>query len=97
MNTIVENLTGMDKLTDQVLASDFLISAKTGVKSYAIALTESSTPEVRETLQHQLQEAITLHGKITDYMINKGWYHPYNPMEQINLDMKYSNTALNQA
>jgi similar to spore coat protein len=36
-----------------------------------------------------------LHEKITGYMMNKGWYHPYNVDEQIKLDMQSSQTALN--
>ncbi|KAF6598992.1 spore coat protein, partial [Paenibacillus sp. EKM208P] len=43
MNSIVQNMTGMGGMTDQVIASDLLISAKSGIKSYAIALTESTS------------------------------------------------------
>ncbi len=38
MNSVIEKLMGVDVLTDQVIASDLLISAKSGVKDYAFAL-----------------------------------------------------------
>ncbi|PZE21679.1 spore coat protein [Paenibacillus xerothermodurans] len=95
MNT-VENKTAMQPLTDQVLATDLLFAAKTGIKSYALALSEAATPEVRQVLHDQLEETIAMHGRVTSYMMNKGWYHPYNANEQIMTDMKYAQSALNQ-
>jgi similar to spore coat protein len=95
MNTLVENLAGMNVLTDQVIASDFLIGAKSAVKNYAVALTETATPEVRTILRKQLEQALQTHEQITNYMMNKGWYHPYNVSEQLQLDMKNAQTALN--
>ena len=35
------------KLTDQVIANDMLIAAKSGVKTYASAVVESATPAVK--------------------------------------------------
>jgi similar to spore coat protein len=95
MNTIVENLTGMNTLTDQVIATDLLIAAKAGVKNYAIALTETASEDVRTTLVKQLNEAITHHTRISNYMIQKGFYHPHNVSEQIRLDMDNAQKALN--
>jgi similar to spore coat protein len=95
MNTIIEHLTGMNTLTDQVVATDFLLAAKTGIKTYALALTESATPEVKTVLRQHLSEAIATHEKITNYMMQKGYYHPYNVSEQIQLDVANIQTALN--
>lgn len=95
MNTVVENLTGMNTLTDQVIATDFLISAKSGIKNCAIALTETASPEVRTILRNQLNDAIATHEKVVNYMMKKGWYHPYNVGEQMRLDMENAKTALN--
>ncbi len=50
MNSIIENMTGMNGMTDQVIASDLLIAAKSGIKNYALALTESTSSEVRNVL-----------------------------------------------
>lgn len=97
MNTIIEKLTGMDKLTDQVIATDFLIAAKSGVRNYCIALTETASDEVRQALRKQLNDAIGTHEMIINYMIKNNYYHVYNLDEQINLDINTSNTALNLA
>jgi similar to spore coat protein len=93
MNSIIESLMGMDTLTDEIIASDMLIAAKTGIKMYAFAITEAATPEVRDTMHRQLQDAIAIHGEITQYMVSKGLYHPYNAGEQIQLDMQVAGTA----
>ncbi|MCR2807098.1 spore coat protein [Paenibacillus soyae] len=94
MNTIIENLTGMNVLTDQVIAMDFLIAAKSGVRNYAAAVTEAGTPEVKAILIKQLDEAIDTHEQILAYMIDNGLYHPWNPQEQARLNLQNIDTAL---
>ena len=94
MNTIVENLTGMNVMTDQVIAQDLLIAAKSGIKNYALAITETATPEIRSVLQAQLQDAISFHAQLTDYMVQKGWYKAFDVQEQINLVKQNAQTAL---
>jgi similar to spore coat protein len=94
MNTILEHLTGMNKLTDQVIAMDFLMAAKSGIRNYAMAVTESGTPEVKATLTKHLDESIAQHGQITAYMMERGMYHPWNPQEQIQLDLQNIQAAL---
>jgi similar to spore coat protein len=94
VNPIIERLTGIDVMTDQVIAMDYLITAKTGVRNYAIALTETATPEIKAALYKQLQEAIGCHEQITNYMLQRGFYHPYDVNEQIQLDIKNIQTAL---
>lgn len=95
MNTIIESLTGMNTLTDQVVAMDLLIAAKSGVRNYAMAVTETVTPEIKETLTQHLDEAIDMHERILRYMMERGWYHPWDEMEQMRLDLKNIETALN--
>lgn len=95
MNPIIEKLIGMDVLTDQVVAMDLLISAKSGVRNYAMAVTESGTPEIKEVLIRHLEEALDLHERISNYMMEKGWYHAWNTSEQIDLNLTNIDTALN--
>jgi similar to spore coat protein len=95
MNEIIQNITGMGGMTDQVIATDLLISAKTGIKNYAAALSETTTPELRESLRNQLNMAIDAHQNITDYMVSKGYYHPSDMSEQLAVDMRTTQTALN--
>lgn len=95
MNAILEGITGMDKMNDQVIATDFLIAAKAGIKNYSIALSETASPQVRDVLRRHLDDAINMHEKITNYMMENGYYHAYNPQEQFRVDMKAADTALN--
>ncbi len=74
MNRIIENLTGMNMLTDQVIAADFLISAKSGIKMYSLALTETATPEIKTVLRKHLEEAVETHEQITAYMMQRGFF-----------------------
>lgn len=94
MNPIIESLTGMDKMSDQVIATDFLISAKNGVINYTMALTEAATPEIRAVLRKQLNEAIATHEVIANYMMKNGYYHVYNPQEQFKVDIQTTDMAL---
>lgn len=97
MNTLLEQFTGMDKMTDQVIASDFLLASKAGLTNYAVALTEATTPELRQMLKRQLNDAITTHETITNYMVKNGYYQPYNLQQQFNIDIQAANTALGLA
>lgn len=94
MNNFVETLMGVDTLTDQVIAMDLLMSAKSGIKMYSVAATEAATPAVRATFEQHLYEAIDTHEKVFAYMLQKGWYHPYNLQEQLQFDRKNIETAL---
>jgi similar to spore coat protein len=94
MNSLIERLMGVNTLTDQVVAMDLLMSAKTAIKLYAVAATESATPELRTTFEKHLYEAIELHGLVTAYAMQKGFYHPYNVAEQLQLDQRNAQTAV---
>ncbi|MPW24775.1 spore coat protein [Alkalibaculum sp. M08DMB] len=97
MNTLIENITGLKKLNDQVIATDFLIAAKSVVINYSIAITEAYNPEVRLVLKNQLKDVIATHEVISDYMIKKGYYHAYDLKEQYKVDMKVTETTLKLA
>jgi similar to spore coat protein len=97
MNALVENMTGMNTMTDQVIAYDLLNSAKAGVKNYATAVTEAATPEVRAILRKQLDEAISTHEQVSNYLMKKGWYNAYDFKAQLQIDMQAAQTALNLA
>ncbi|ETI67791.1 spore coat protein [Neobacillus vireti] len=97
MNQLIQNLMGMGGMTDQVIATDFLISAKAGVHNYAVAITETATPELKAALRAQLNDAIATHERITNYMIANGYYHPHDLSEQLEDDLTVSGTALDLA
>lgn len=82
------------ELADTTFAMDFLLRAKEGVRNTAVALTESASPEVRELLRNQLMQGISMHQEITELMINKKWFHPYELSEQYKLDQLSANNTL---
>lgn len=94
MNPIIERIMGLDKLTDEMVAMDFLISAKTGVRNYAMAVTECATPEIKLILTKHLEEAIDTHERIIGYMMERGFYKPHEMNEQIKRDLTNIQTAL---
>lgn len=95
MANVIQNIAGMGNMTDQVIASDFLLAVKSGIKDYAKALSETASPQVRDTLRRHLDVAIGTHEKLINYMMDKGYYHAYNPQEQIKLDMKAAEKVIN--
>lgn len=95
MNAIMENITGLNKLSDQVIATDLLVSSKSAVRNYSIALTETTSQEVRTVLRKQLADAIAAHETIFNYMMKKGYYNAYDLQEQYKVDMQTTETALN--
>ncbi len=97
MNNFMKNVAGMGGMTDQVIATDFLVSAKSGVIHTSMALTEAATPALRAALREQLHAAIDTHEKISSYMMAKGYYHPNELSEQLQVDMKASENAINLA
>lgn len=94
MAGLLQNMAGLGDMTEQVIATDFLLASKTAIKNYATAISETATPEVRDTLRKQMNDAINTHEKITNYMMQKGYYHAYNPTEQMSVDQKASDTVM---
>ncbi len=85
---------GMPKMADASFAMDFLLSVKTGIRYYSVALTETANPELRQALYRQMEQGIDLHQEITDLMISKGWLYPNDVEKQIELDLKSADMAL---
>ncbi len=59
-----------------------------------MAATEAGTPEVKAILTRHLEEAIDMHEQISRYMMEKGWYHPWNTDEQVRFNLQNIDTAL---
>lgn len=91
---ILQNLAGLKDMTEQVIATDFLLNLKASIKDYSIALSETRTPEVREILRRHLMTAVDTHENILSFLVSKGYYHVHDPKEQIKVDMKTADTAL---
>ena len=95
MTTKTEKLNNLKSIiNDQTIATDLLLSSKNGVRSLAVAITETATPEVKKVLKKELETAIDLHDKIAQYMIEKEMYHAYDLKEQVSQDLKNAEEAL---
>jgi spore coat protein CotF len=89
------NSLNMPEMADMTFAMDFLIRAKEGVRNLSIALTETASPDVRVLLRNHLMQGIVLHQEITELMIRKKWFHPYELNEQYQLDqLSAKNTVM---
>lgn len=96
MANLIQNMAGLGDITEQVVAADIMLAAKSGIKNYAAALSETATPHLRSILKSQLNDAINIHEKITNYMLDKGYYDAYNPTDQIQADVSTAETILNK-
>jgi len=94
MANMIQNMAGMADMTEQVIATDFLIASKSAIKNYAAALAETTTPEVTNALHRQLDDAINSHGRISTYMMNKGYYNAFDPQAQMSMDRNASDSVL---
>ncbi|GAA3729201.1 hypothetical protein GCM10022378_17270 [Salinicoccus jeotgali] len=73
---------------DELIVHEMLVSSKSAVRAYSVALTETISPEVRDVLRRQLTQAINQHSRIADYMVEIGAYHPYDLKKQVKQDKK---------
>ena len=74
------------RLTDQIIAFDLLSDATAGVKLYAVAITEATTPAIRNVLKKQLDQAIAFQEQAGAYIAERGWYNAYDAGEQLKTD-----------
>ncbi|WP_202081581.1 spore coat protein [Caldalkalibacillus salinus] len=75
-------------------AGDLLALAKTLVRNYAIAITETATPQLREVLTKQLLGAIQLHEQAFLYMCERSYYPAYDLEALLANDVKNATMAL---
>lgn len=85
---------GMPGQVDSAIALEFLITVKTGIRNYAIALTETTSPTLRKVLKNQLKSAIRLQTDVYQLMMEKNWFFPYDLPKQFELDLKSSELAV---
>ncbi|KKI90614.1 spore coat protein [Bacillus sp. SA1-12] len=75
-------------------AGDLLAFSKAAVRNYAVAITETATPELRNVLAKQLQLAVVCHARIYNYMYERGFYPSYNLKKLLKNDITMANKAL---
>jgi spore coat protein F len=75
-------------------AGHLLGVAKTLVKMYAAAITETASPEVRSVFHRHLNIVISWHTKIFNFMNSHGSYPAYNLQQLLENDTKNVQNAL---
>lgn len=77
-----------NQLTEKDIALDLLTSSKTTITTLAKTLTETTNPQLRETLKNQLTACINSHYRLSDISISKGWYNAHeDPSKQLEQDL----------
>ncbi|MGO4276821.1 spore coat protein, partial [Paenibacillus sp. TAF58] len=87
----------MPEMADMTFAMDFLVRVKEGVRNTAIALTETASEGARAILRSQLHQGIALHQEVSELMMRKKWFHPYELNEQYKLDQLGAINAVQMA
>ncbi|GER70668.1 spore coat protein F [Weizmannia acidilactici] len=75
-------------------AGELLSASKSAVRNYAIAITETATPALRNVLIRHLNSAIDWHARVFNYMHEHGMYQAYNLSQLLNNDVRNANRAL---
>ena len=75
-------------------AGDLLALAKTAVRSYAIAITETATPALRQVLLKQMVASVHWHEMVYNYMYSRGLYPSYNLNQLLEGDLRNVHQAL---
>jgi similar to spore coat protein len=79
---------------DQIIATELLMGAKSAVRNYAYALTETASSEVKNVLKKHLNSAIEFHDGVANYMMNKGYYVPHDVNQQIQMDIQNAQAVI---
>ncbi len=94
MTNIIQDVAGVEFMTEKDIVTELLLTTKNALSKYCSAISETTTSKVRETLKKHLNQIIDSHGQITDYAIERGYYHPFDPPEQFKDDLKEAYMAL---
>ncbi|SEI14280.1 spore coat protein F [Halobacillus karajensis] len=75
-------------------SGDLLALFKTGIRNYAIAISETATPSLRNVLQQHLNRTIQMHADVYSFMYQRGYYPSYNLTELLENDQDLAKQAL---
>ncbi len=91
---LIQSLTGLGMLTEQVIAADCLQDTGDAAVCWARALTEATTPAVRLLLRQQLDATLTAQERLLNYTLGKGYCNPVSPQEQLRMDMQAADRTM---
>lgn len=75
-------------------ARKLLIFTKTAVRNYAAVVTETATPSLHEMFQRHLQNAIKLHTRVFNFMMERNYYPAYHLDQLLADDLRNVKAAL---
>jgi spore coat protein F len=67
---------------------------KSATRNYAAVITETATPSLREMFQRHLLNAIRMHGKVFNFMLERNYYPAYHIDRLLAGDLKNAKAAL---
>ncbi|MGN1400805.1 MAG: spore coat protein [Bacillus sp. (in: firmicutes)] len=82
-------------VNDKLNVGQLLMGAKSNVRNYAAAITETATPQLRKVLKKHLNGNVDLHEKVFNYMYKKGLYPAYDLETLLKNDQANAQKALN--
>ncbi|WP_097027663.1 spore coat protein [Clostridium peptidivorans] len=89
-------MTQNNTLKEKDIALDLLASSKGTIATLAKVLTETTNPQLRDTLKSELNNCINSHYRLSDMAINKGWYNAYeNPEQQLQQELQQGLSGAN--
>ncbi|AIF65317.1 spore coat protein [Terribacillus saccharophilus] len=94
MDKLIQILGSAREITDQVIATDLLVTVKTGIINTAKAINETSNDQLRNDLKSKLHEHIEQHERVFSYMMEHGYYSPQTPAKQIHVLNETAETVL---
>jgi spore coat protein F len=80
---------------DRIYAIDLVLTAKIALKNTAIALSETSTPYIREALLKQFHQNLMAHAAAFQYTLSHGLTPTYRPENLVQMDFQHALMALN--
>lgn len=89
----IKNSDGMPAMVDSTIALSFMLNVKSGIRNCAIALTEIEDQEARDAIKGMLNRGIDMHTQISELMMTKGWFYPYEVKEQFGIDQMAAQAA----
>ncbi|CAM2884681.1 spore coat protein [Paenibacillus sediminis] len=96
MNPIVESLMGMKLLSDEVIASDLLLTLEHRTYSLEAAIAAVASADLKSWLELQIKDIKSFQETIKHYQEQKGWIQPRLTKELLDRDLKQAAKALKQ-
>ena len=76
-------------------AGNLLGAAKTSVRTYAAAITETATPELKSVFTKHLNNSIKWHTKVFEYMNKHGYYPAFDLHQLLTNDAENAEKSIN--